>query len=491
MFLPTPKSIVIALLFTTPLWALVAPARAEIITESDVFVGGEEGPQGTSNYRIPGMTVAPDGSILAFAEGRRSATDPGAGGFPIDLVMKRSTDGGATWSALVVLESNPAFDYDDPTPVVDAATGDVHLLYGRVPDDCGLFCVPPGVGDNSMNIWQLSSSDNGQTWGDPVNLTSQVKDPAWRGIVPGPGSGIQLHWQDDLPARNGRLVVPGSINANRNLVFYSDDRGSTWQSGNLAQDDLGLGNSLNGNENEVVELTNGDLLLNARQSGGSSRRMFRSRDGGDTWIESSDGPSPITTVDASMIRFSAVRAGEDRDRIVFSGPFGSPAGSGSGRSNIGVWTSYDEGRTFINPVQIEEGFAAYSVLGRRQDGTIGLLYEATGSTRIRYIGFDLAHLEGADHPSTMRHYDGFGNQVDPFRGGVGWSGSWNNNGVDIREGRLEFPGFFTAGDQQHAHLRGANMSRNLGSGSIDLNQTRDYYFSIFIQHETADGSDSG
>jgi hypothetical protein len=76
---------------------------------SDVFVGGAEGPAGTSNYRIPGMTVAADGSILAFAEGRRNGSDPGAGGYPIDMVMKRSTDHGMTWSDLVVMHTNTSW----------------------------------------------------------------------------------------------------------------------------------------------------------------------------------------------------------------------------------------------------------------------------------------------------------------------------------------------------------------------------------------------
>ena len=86
---------------------------------SDVFVGGQEGAEGTSNYRIPGMTVAPDGSILAFAEGRRNGGDPGAA-LPIDMVMKRSIDQGQTWQPLVVLHQS-TFDYSDPRPITDSA----------------------------------------------------------------------------------------------------------------------------------------------------------------------------------------------------------------------------------------------------------------------------------------------------------------------------------------------------------------------------------
>ena len=96
-----------------------------------------------------------------------------------------------------------------------------------------------------------------------------------------------------------------------------------------------------------------------------------------------------------MIRYSAVRAGDDRDRILFSGPTGE---GGLNRNNIAVWISYDEGTTFTNPVTISRGFAAYSVLQRLADGTIGLAVETasdSGDTygEIRFYRIDLAALE--------------------------------------------------------------------------------------------------
>ena len=461
------------------------PAAGTVVVDVDVFSGGNEGPQGTPFYRIPGMTVAADGSLLAFAEGRRTGGDPGQGGAPIDLVYKRSTDGGQSWSPLTILEANSAFDYDDPTPVLDRHTGRLHLLYGRVPDNCGLFCVPAGTDSNSMNTFVVTSDDHGQSWSPPRNITAEVKDPAWRGIVPGPGSGIQLRWQAD-PARNGRLVVPGSINANRNLVFFSDDGGELWQHGNLAQDDLEL-SGFDGNENEVVELTNGNLLMNARQNGGSRRRMFLSDDGGATWDDAYSGNFPITTVDASMIRHSARRDGDDRDRLLFSGPSGSPIGSGSGRSNITVWTSYDEGQTFTNPVVMADGFAAYSVLNRLEDGSIGLLYEATGLTRVRYLNFNTPHLEGDYHPPSLRQFEGWNNLVDPFLGGVGWSGGWSTANVAIADGSLDPLPFAVIADQKRATFRGGHMSRSLAQ-PLDLDADTTHYISIFVRAE-ADGFD--
>ncbi len=103
----------------------------------------------------------------------------------------------------------------------------------------------------------------------------------------------------------------------------------------------------------------------------------------------------LTQVDGSLVRYSAKRAAHDRDRILFSAPHGE---GGLKRNNITVWTSYDEGKTFVNPVQFNSGFAAYSVVQRLVDGTIGILVETASGAADRYgeitfYRFDVAELE--------------------------------------------------------------------------------------------------
>ena len=147
----------------------------------------------------------------------------------------------------------------------------------------------------------------------------------------------------------------------------------------------------------MVELADGRVLLDARQNSGDVRRRHHSSDGGITWGADQPDNIPIAQVDASMVRYSAVRDGHDRNRILFSGPRGA---GGLDRNNITVWTSYDEGRTFVNPVSLDEGFAAYSVMQRLADGSIGLVVETASDTGEPYGGitfyrFDLAHLEPA------------------------------------------------------------------------------------------------
>ena len=405
------------------IWVSGFQASATILSLSRPFVS-PKGDYVTARdryhtFRIPGMIVARDGSILLFAEGRRGdGSDPRRDErAPIDLVMRRSGDLGATWEPLVVVESGfrpdgSLLDFADPTPVLDATTGVVFLFYGQWPDIAPVTVAhgqDPNSSEGNHVVWVRSSSDHGKTWSRRKQVTypdepGETEDGLyWRQAEPGPGSGIQLRWQGPDGASNGRLVIPAKRSGSKTpdgpvavtpFVYYSDDHGASWLVGNVTP-------GPDANEDEVVELNDGTVLLDARQNSGDFRRRHLSGDGGATWGPDRPDDIPIARVDGSLLRYSAVRAGHDRDRILFSGPRGS---SGLNRSNIAVWTSYDEGNTFTNPVSFNQGFAAYSVMQRLSDGTIGLAVETANERgdqygEIAFYRFDLAHLEpsaGAD-----------------------------------------------------------------------------------------------
>jgi len=472
---------------TAAVVSVAAPVMGEILSQTDVFVGGGE-PNGVSVYRLPGAGVAVDGSIVAFAEARHNGQDPGYPGSPISLVMKRSTDGGASWSPLQVRHIDPNFDYSDPRVFVDYSTGKMYVMYTQWPDGFNTSNIPPGLGANSAQMFLQTSVDNGVTWSSPANITNQVKNPLWGELDNAPGAGIQLQWQND-PQRNGRLLSPPwrtqAGKSTANLSIYSDDGGSSWKSGEVAP---GTGT---GSEATVVELTDGRLLMDVR--GGAVRGRTISSDGGQTWGAVFNSDVPVAQVHAALVRYSAARSGHDRDRILFSAPLGEPAGTGNGRSNIGIWTSYDEGKTFINPVMIVAGYGGYSVLQRLNDDTISLLYETVGGTSIQSVNFNLAHLEGAAHEAGLTHYDGFGNSVNRLRGGLGWSGAWIGNGHAVNANEtafggsssVPFPGFKF--DMQPGRMDfkpgGPNEAyRNL-TGAISLDREQTSYVSLLLSQK--------
>jgi len=465
-------------------------------------------------FRIPGMVIAADGSVLAFSEGRRGdGSDPRRDdNAPMDMCMRRSTDGGATWANLVVVD--PGFkangakvDFGDPTPVLDETTGDVILLYGQWPDLGPITAnwgQDPDSADGNQVMWVQSSSDDGLTWSGPVQIDypdepGETADGLyWRNAEPGPGNGIQLRWQTN-PSLNGRLVIPAKRSASvtedgssssHGFVYYSDDHGATWLFGDMA--------SAGGNENEVVERISGELLLDARAG---TRTRFTSNDGGGTWADAPSSDVPITQVDASLIRYSADRDGDDRDRLLFSGPGGSPVGSGSGRYNQLVWTSYDEGQTFINPVQLvfNGEQSAYSVMSKLQDDSIGMLVETSGDETynlgqtygdITYFNFGIDFLEGMTHPAELTHYDGFGNKVDRTRGGTGWTSGWTGNATftdvtatELNGASVGFDGFDRPRMFGRMDLVGAQSAERELARPIDLGTDGCAYVSLLVSRQ--------
>ncbi len=138
-----------------------------------------------------------------------------------------------------------------------------------------------------------------------------------------------------------------------------------------------------------MELANGAVLLDGRPNSGNLRR-HRSYDGGATWGQDIPDTIALTPVDGSMIRYSAQRNGDDRDRILFSAAQGE---GGLNRNNIAIWTSYNEGKSSINPVQFNTGFAAYSVPQRLRDGSIGLVLETAKEDGARYGAITFYRIE--------------------------------------------------------------------------------------------------
>jgi sialidase-1 len=301
----------------------------------DVFSAGSEG---YHTFRIPAIVTAPDGSLIAFAEGRKeNRNDPGGG--DIELVCKRSEDQGATWSRLMVLDDpGPGWGASNPTPVTDRDTRRVWIVYNRWEPGFGTERSQPGTVNNQL--WARFSDNNGKTWSEALDLTRQSRDfENWGAMFSGPGGAIQT--------RQGRLIVPAAMKLDRYRVWlslgdfhgqvslmrayslFSDDHGHTWQRGEL------LGALTN--ENQLVELADGSVLIDARQNAGPHRWFAISPDGGQSWSEPAPGQE-VTPVCTAIERLSWPDDGGSR--ILWTGP------DGPGRRKLVVRVSYDEGQTF-------------------------------------------------------------------------------------------------------------------------------------------------
>jgi sialidase-1 len=362
------------------------------LEQRTIFQGGEDG---YPVYRIPAAVTTETGALIAFAEARPTAADPGSG--EIDLVMKRSVDCGLTWGDFQVVADNGEGDAHNPTAVVaPGADGRslVWLFFGLRPaSPGGEFDLPAGLGPDSATIWVRTSADEGLTWSTPRQLTSDVKDPTWAAASTGPGQAIVTRWGDAV-APAGRILVPGWYSREGeeapagSFVFFSDDGGVTWARGGLPEP--------RSNEAQLAELNDGTVVLDARQNDDEDtdfRYVFRSADGGVTWSAAETGLQ-MTPIMSGIARYSAARDSDERDVLIHSGL--SPAG----RTDVRVWLSDDEAASWMDETVIQMGFAQYSLLTVLDDGSVGLFYESIrleppnyGSLNIRFARFSLAWIE--------------------------------------------------------------------------------------------------
>lgn len=313
------------------------------------------GDSGCASFRIPALLAGPGKVVLAFAEGRKGGlSDSG----DIDLVLRRSLDGGETWGAIqVVLDDGPN-TVGNPCPVLDQSTGTIWLPFTKNLGADTERAIMERTSKRSREAWIMRSDDAGATWSEPAEITASVKREDWTWYATGPGCGIQL--------KSGRLLIPcdhalAGSKAYRSHVIYSDDHGKSWALGGSPGEKT--------NECQAIERSDGAVLLNMRSyEGGHRRAVSLSADGGMTWSPPRLDDSLLEPVcQAAMIRIDG--EGEGRRIVLFSNP------ASVKREKMTVRRSRDDGETWPDARELWPGPAAYSSLARLPDGSIACLYE--------------------------------------------------------------------------------------------------------------------
>lgn len=377
-----PKPIASGPAFVSPVTSTADPV------ETVVFQNGEGGYR---CYRIPAVIKAPNGELLAFAEGR--VTDCGDFG-DVDIVLRTSTDSGKTWGALRRAADYNTFQVGNPAPVFDLTdprfpNGRLFLIYntGTASE------ADVRAGKAIREVWYVTSTDTGKTWSEPVNITEQVNRPNkpsvnprytfeedWRSYANTPGHALQLAQGE----HKGRIYVAANHSAGPPQAqfrdyqahgFYSDDHGKTWQ----------LSPTIpypGGNESTAAETTGGGLLINIRNQSGDvkNRLLAHSPDAGATWEPvriAQDLPDPVCQ--GSMVNY---RTANGQNLLLFSN-----ANSQTKREKITVRVSQDNGINWSMGREIYAGSSAYSDLVVQHDGRIGVVYEKDNYNRIVYAQF--------------------------------------------------------------------------------------------------------
>jgi sialidase-1 len=286
--------------------------------------------------------------------------------------MRRSIDRGKTWSKTTTLRKTAEGGVGDASLLLDSGTGRIWCFHAYGPPGIGFTTAKSGerTGRSTLQLHAMFSDDDGQSWSAPIDLTPQVKDPAWQALFATSGTHIETskrRYLVPLVVKDGR----GTVSA---LNAYSDDRGKTWKAGSA----IGTGTD----ESRAIELKDGTILQNLRH--GKIRSIARSKDGGATFGPVEQDPALIDAVcNAGLTRYQV----SGSDLLVFTNA------ASTKRENLTVKISPDEGKTWPYARTIHAGPAAYSTVIVLSDGSLGVLYERGDSSSVERITFARFNLE--------------------------------------------------------------------------------------------------
>ena len=304
--------------------------------------------EGVSCYRIPALVTATNGDLIASIDERVPSCGDLKWSKDINIAIRRSEDDGVTWSDIEIIVDFPfGKSASDPSMIVDKVTNEIFLFYNF------MDLV------NEKDIYYLhviKSRDHGKTWGDPIDITSQITKPEWHKDFKfiTSGRGIQTS--------SGKLLH-SLVNLKNDLhLFGSDDHGKTWF---LLDTPI-----KEGNESKVIELIDGSWMINSRINEGGIRYSHLSTDEGMTWKTKPERTLTDPGCNASIIRYTSVEDGYKKNRLLFSN-----ANNNENRKNMTIKLSYDEGKTWTKGKTIYSGSSAYSSLTVLKNGEIGLFFE--------------------------------------------------------------------------------------------------------------------
>lgn len=323
----------------------------EILNTSLLETSGENG---YWEYRIPGVIVTDKGNIIVYYEARHGG-DNGI----IDIMMKKSCDGGLTWSDRKIIFSGED-KYTSNNPVMIPDGDKIHFICMRDYTYC----------------FYRTSTDEGETWSDAEDITYAFDLHEHRGRIPrtviaaGPGHGIRLHW--------GRLVFPvwiaynpGDVHSHKPSVastVTSNDGGKTWKLGEI----LNPYYVLNPNESCICELPTGEVIINMRNETNIKYRCTaKSINGSWRWSKpeyNADLPDPICA--GGMCSYD--------DKVLFTN-----CDSKNGRVNLTLKRSSDFGKTWPEALAYEKdgGYSDVNYDPVRKQAVIFYESEPAGGVR--------------------------------------------------------------------------------------------------------------
>ncbi len=329
-----------------------------------LFMPDSTEPAGTC-YRIPALIKAPNGDLIAVADQRIASCGDLKQNRNINIVMRRSTDNGITWTKMQTLVDYPlGQSASDASLICDEETKEIFLFFNYMNLD---------KEKNVFYLRYIKSSDNGISWSKAKDITAEITKPAWKNDFKFISSGRGIQCKDGT-------LLHTLVNLQRGLhVFGSNNHGKTWFLKEAALNPA--------DESKIIELKNGTWMVNSRVPGAGCRYVYRSCDKGKTWLSQKDTTLIDPACNASIIKYNFHDKGNIKNLILFSNVCAE-----SERKNLSLKISEDQGKTWAHQKIIYPGSAAYSSMAIDKNGFVGILFEKDNYSEIAFTRLNIKKL---------------------------------------------------------------------------------------------------
>ena len=392
-------------------------------------------------YRIPAITTALNGDVIAISDNRPCGSDIGYG--EVDIKVRVSKDHGVTWSEEEFLangngnessltDSNKSNDYL-------YAFGDAAVVADRDHNEVVVFCVAGKTVCHNGNYTEDETSNPNRvakikgtyneesgtwSWSTPVEVTEAfyspfVKETTTTNEESSETTTTRTVTVQSLFIGSGRIMQSRVVKKGEyyrlyaalwtknqgNRVVYSDDFGETWHILGTVDDRPASG----GDEPKCEELPNGTVVLSSRRGNGRFFNLFTFADNTyttGTWGTVATG---ISNNDSgtngeiySLNNVMDKTTGEQKTIMLQSVPLGN------GRKNVAIWYKVIDPATTYTPAtfaadwtlgkQVSFRGSAYSTMTLQQDNRIGFLFEEEpGGYCIIYTPLSIEDVTGGTY----------------------------------------------------------------------------------------------
>lgn len=309
-------------------------------------------------YRIPSLIKAKGHTLLAVADQRMGNCGDLIYNDDINLVLRRSTDGGKTWQPMrTIVDFAKGRSASDASMVLNKKTGEIYLFYNYMDLK------------NAKGIYKfhfITSKDNGASWSTPQDITQQISPADTEKDFKFITSGRQVY------TKNG-TIMGTLVHLKKGVFIFESKDGKNWK---VSETPLSPAD-----ESNIVELSNQNILVNSRVNSYGKRRLY-TMDRKGTLLDSRDSVTD-PGCNGSMITIRRYC----NNFVLFSNLNNSKS-----RENLGIRYSTDGGKTWSGSYTVYTGSSAYSSMAEINRKEIGIFFENDDYSKISFAKVALKDL---------------------------------------------------------------------------------------------------